>query len=159
MTTCESAQAFNGAKEDFSEVEPEFDALYHNDFTLKLKEWKAPAPETEINEKFATAHDGKTLSRDEVKKFHASLVEKGTKITLIHFRKIGLDCLDVQLHIKYEEEERDVRIVYSIQNNKLVMAHEVQNGFFSVMRAKCASGFHTYHINMNQYQTNMQAPP
>ena len=160
MTTCESSfrryiTAFNGAKKDFSEVEPEFDALYHKDFTLKLKEWKAPKPETDINEKFATAYDGKTLSRDEVKTFHASLLEKGTKITLIHFRKIGLDCLDVQLHFKNEEEERDIRIVYSIQNNKLVMAHEVQDGFFSVMRAKCASGFRTYHINMNQYQTNM----
>ena len=141
MTTCEAAfrryiTAFNGAK-DFSEVEPEFDALFHKDFTLKLKEWKAPKPDTDINDKFLTAYDGKTLSRDEVKKFHASHLEKGTKITIIHFRKIGLHCLDVQLHFKNEDdEERDVRIVYSIQKNKLVMAHEVQDGFFSVIATR-----------------------
>ena len=108
--------AFNDAK-DFSEVESEFDALFHEDFTL--------------------LQDGSTLNRDEVKKFYASLLEKGTKITIIQCRKIGfgVDILDVQFRIKNEDEEQDVRIFYLVQQNKLTKAEEIQDGFFSATGA------------------------
>ena len=86
---------------------------------------------------------------------HANKLSKGTTLTLIHFRKIGLDCVDVQFALKNEDEDKVIRAVFTIEHNKIVKAVNVDDTFFSVLKAKCSSAFHTYHVSMNKYQTNM----
>ena len=92
------------------------------------------------------------LDRDAVKKFHASYLTKGAKVTLIHFRRIGLDCVDVQFHVKSLKgnDARVFRMVYTIEDNKIVKSQEVNDNFFSVLKAKCSSGLHTFNV----YQTS-----
>ena len=153
-TTCEAAlrsyfAVFDGSKrEDFSYIEPLFDALYAKNFTLVLKNDDAYTSTASI-------FYGMTLSRDQVKDDHAKKLSKGTKLTLIHFRKIGLNCVDVQFALKNEDEDIVIRAVLTIEDNKIVKATVVNDSFFSVLKAKCSSAYHTYHVSMNKYQTNM----
>jgi len=92
------------------------------------------------------------LDRDVVKKFHASYLSKGAKVTLIHYRRIGLDCVDVQFQVesKSKGDTRKFRMVYTIEDNKIVRSQEVNDNFFSVLKAKCSSGLHTFNV----YQTS-----
>ena len=153
-TTCEAAlrsyfAAFDGTKkQDFSDVEPLFDALFSKNFTLVLKDHASYVS-------IADTFYGMTLSRDQVKDDHANKLSKGTTLTLIHFRKIGLDCVDVQFALKNEDEDKVIRAVFTIEDNKIVKAVNVDDTFVSVLKAKCSSAFHTYHVSMNKYQTNM----
>eukprot|EP01083_Nonionella_stella_P044641 120169_1 len=126
--------AFDGTKENFSEVENLFGALYHGEFTLVLT-------------------DGQTLSRTAAKEMHAGYLAKGSKITLIHLRHIGLDCIDVKFRIESDEDVQIVRLVYSIEDGKLARAQIVES-FGSVLKAKCASAFRVYNV-MHKYPTNM----
>lgn len=154
-TTCEAAlrsyfAVFDGSKrEDFSNIEPLFDALYAKNFTLVLKD------DASYTSTSSDIFYGMTLSRDQVKDDHANKLSKGTKLTLIHFRKIGLNCVDVQFALKNEDEDIVIRAVFTIEDDKIVKATVVNDSFFSVLKAKCSSAYHTYHVSMNKYQTNM----
>eukprot|EP00985_Skeletonema_marinoi_P014126 scaffold7100_cov138-Skeletonema_marinoi.AAC.7 len=44
---------------------------------------------------FTTIKSKEPLTREEVFEREASKLANGTKVTLIHFRKIGLDCIDI----------------------------------------------------------------
>ena len=154
-TECEAAlrsyfAVFDGTKkEDFSNFDPLFDALYHDNFTLVLKD------EASYASVEPSIFYGMTLSRDKVKDDHANKLSKGTTLTLIHFRKIGLNCVDVQFALKNEDEDIVIRAVLTIEDDKIVKATVVNDSFFSVLKAKCSSAYHTYHVSMNKYQTNM----
>ena len=182
---------FDGYETDFSEVEPFFEAAFHDEFT-----WHK---------------DGNTLTRDAVKARNAELLSKGAKVTLIHVRRIGFECLDVKFRVEipehvclkcrrlandcdediysagdyyclscweeYEstldmpqEEEEDeeelaniqeeseredmiINVVYSVEDNKLAMAQEVDS-FKSIIKARCSSDFRLFNV-MGKYQTNM----
>ena len=130
--------AFDGNKRDFSSVENLFDVLFHEDFAFTFKDGSTPNPNTIINEKYANINYGKTIDREEVKTYHAKLLSGGTKIQLIHYRKIGLGCIDVEMKIINKEEgmERLIREVYSIQSNKFIRCIRVNDGLFSVIKAK-----------------------
>ena len=158
MTTCEASfrqyiTVFDGTNREFSEVEQtKFDNLFHKDFTMTIK----------TNEAYESIKDdcyyGKMITRDELIAIHEKSLAKGTNTTLIHFRKIGLDCLDVQFRVQNEDEDKVIRVVYTIQDGKIIWAQVVDDKFVPVMKAKCASGFRTYQ-SMNRYPTNMGVKP
>ena len=133
MSYCEPAfrqyaAAFDGTKKDFSEVEPLFDALYHNNFTAEKKVYNKEHDKYRIQQ----------VKRDEVKEAHKAYLAKGSKVTIVHYRKIGLNCIDVEACLTSAEEERTVRIVFSIEDGKLAHGEEVDS-LPSVFMARFAS--------------------
>uniref|UniRef100_A0A7S2LYG3 Uncharacterized protein n=1 Tax=Skeletonema marinoi TaxID=267567 RepID=A0A7S2LYG3_9STRA len=122
-----------------------FDNLYHKDFN------------------FLSKH-GKTLTREEVYEREASKLANGTKVTLIHFRKIGLDCIDVKLGLVNGKEERTIRAVTTITDRQAVTSKEIDespasNHFIltptsAVMAAKCANAVYKWK-EFGTFQTNM----
>ena len=127
---------FDGKKKDFTpEVEHLFDSLYHEKFVLIFS-------------------DGKKATRENVKEMHAGYLAKGAKLTLLHFRKIGFECVDVEFHIKCEDEDKPIRLVFSIEDNKLAMSQVVNDSLLSIMKARCASNFRLFTV-LGKYQTNM----
>eukprot|EP01083_Nonionella_stella_P075502 205299_1 len=165
MTTCEASfrqyiTVFDGTKREFSEVEQtKFDNLFHKDFTMTIKTTEAYESIKE------DCYYGKMITRDELIAIHENLLwrRKGiidlwTKATLIHFRKIGLDCLDVQFRVQNEDEDKVTRVVYTIEDGKIIWAQVVDDKFVPVMKAKCACGFRTFQ-SMNRYPTDMGVKP
>eukprot|EP01083_Nonionella_stella_P088752 247566_1 len=95
------------------------------------------------------------LDRDAVKELHASYLNKGSKITLIHYRRIGLDCYDCEFRIQNADEDETYRLVYTIEDGKIERSQEVYNDLDTI-KAKCSSALHTFNVDvMNKYQTNM----
>lgn len=140
--------SYDGTPKQFEEVEALFDSVYHENFTLFLNDngdYIDPVRGNLVGRETI-------LDRDAVKKFHASYLTKGAKVTLIHFRRIGLDCVDVQFKVesKSKGDTREFRMVYTIEDNQIVRSQEVNDNFFSVLRAKCSSGLHTFTV----YQTS-----
>ena len=73
-----------------------------------------------------------------MKEAHKAYLAKGSKVRIVHFRKIGLNCVDVEATLTNEEEERTVRIVFSIEDGKLAHGEEVDT-LPSVFMARFAS--------------------
>ena len=107
-------------------------------------------------QRFISVYKGGTVSsRDEVKETQVAYFEEGFKLTIIHFRRVGLNCIDVQLRGGIEgKEDAEFRKVYAIEDNKVAWGKVVEDNFFSAMKARCSIGFRTYKV-MNKYQTNM----
>ena len=61
-----------------AEFKSRFDNLYHKDFIFHDK-------------------DGIILTREQICERESSQLASGTKMTLIHFRKIGLECFDIKV--------------------------------------------------------------
>lgn len=103
--------AFDGGSTN-KKISPEefktlFDNLYHKDFTYITK-------------------DGLKLTREQVYEREVQkLADGGTTVTLVHFRKIGLDCMDVKLGIVNGDEKRTVRAVSTISAGKAVISKEI----------------------------------
>ena len=124
-----------------------FDNLYHKNFT------------------FLSKH-GKTLTREEVYEREASKLANGTKVTLIHFRKIGLDCIDIKLGLVNGGEEYAVRAVTTITAKQAVTSKEIDESpeanFWSpelttklmVIGADCKSVVYKWK-EFGTFQTNM----
>lgn len=72
---------FNGTKKDFSEVEPQFDLTFHKQFTHIFQ-------------------DGQILTREQTKQHHANHLAKGSTISIIHFKAVSPDYVDVQFSVK-----------------------------------------------------------
>ena len=153
MSYCEPAlrqylAAFDGTPKDFSEVEPLFDALYHQDFASTQKLYNKDH-HLELSDKYGY----EVSTRDEVKEMHADLLSKGSSVTLLHFRKVGLNCIDVEFRLTNEEEDTNSRVIYSIEDGKLASAREVDS-FTSIVRARCASDLRLWRV-FGKYGTNM----
>eukprot|EP00984_Skeletonema_dohrnii_P033853 scaffold31840_cov67-Skeletonema_dohrnii-CCMP3373.AAC.1 len=124
-----------------------FDNLYHKNFTFLSK-------------------DGNTLTREEVYEREASKLANGTKVTLIHFRKIGLDCIDIKLGLVNGGEEHAVRFVTTITAKQAVTSKEIDESpeanFWSpeltttlmVIGADCKSVVYKWK-EFGTFQTNM----
>lgn len=111
---------FTGIQAGFSkEQEQLFSTLFHDKFTLSDKHIY-------------------TLSRDQAKEMHAHYSSKGTKITLIHYRNIGIHCRDVKFKVENKEEEKTMRVVCSIEGKRIFSARVVDS-FTSIIRAHCSS--------------------
>ena len=128
--------AFDGTRKPFSGTEQQlFDDLFHKSYSVKFK-------------------DGKRVDRAEVRNRHAGYFTEGYKATLLHFRKIGLECVDFQVLQENDYGERVIRLVCSVENGKLARAYHVDS-FGSIARASCAGHFHRYNV-IAKCQTNLK---
>jgi len=142
--------AYDGTPKEFEEVESLFDAAFHKKFALNRK----TGGRKYIDDlRGNNVDEGKVLDRDAVKELHASYLNKGTKITLIHYRRIGLDCYDCEFRIQNADEDETYRVVYTIEDGKIERSQEVNNDI-QVIRAKCSSALHTFNV-FNKYPTDM----
>ena len=114
---------FDGTNKDFLEVVQLFSSIFHEQtvfgakFTLVLK-------------------NRKTLTRDDIKELYVSHLDKGSKIKLLHFKRIGLNCIYVRIQMGNETENEVVHLVYSIEDNMIVKAQQVvDDRLFSVVKA------------------------
>jgi hypothetical protein len=113
--------AFDGTNSNSpAEFQSRFDNLYHKDFTFFPKDGK-----TMGQDGFTTIKSKEPLTREEVFEREASKLANGTKVTLIHFRKIGLDCIDIKLGVVNGEEEGTVRVVTTISAKQAVVSREI----------------------------------
>ena len=139
-----------------TEFQSRFDNLYHKDFIFLPNDGKIMGEDG-----FITIKSKSPLTRDKVFEQEASKLANGTKVTLLHFRKIGLDCTDIKLRLVNGEEESIIRIVTTITSKQAVVSQEIDesresNLFFptKLMAAKCASAVYKWK-EMGTYQTNM----
>ena len=142
--------AYDGTPKEFEEVELLFDAAFHKKFALVRKTGGRKYID---GMRGNNVDEGTVLDRDAVKELHASYLKKGTKITLIHYRRIGLDCYDCEFRIQNAEEDETYRVVYTLQDSKIERSKEVYNDLDTI-KAKCSSALHTFNV-LNRYQTNM----
>jgi len=147
---------YDGTKKDFSEeTELLYDELFHPKFTFITKPMKQ-----DHHDKFDLhLRHGMKISREDLKGLHMMHLSEGTRISLIHF-KAGLGCVDVKFNLKNIDEDRDIRVVYSVEDDKLVKGREVEDSFLSVTKAKWCSGsifnaFHRFELPDKQVLTSL----
>ena len=95
-----------------AEFQSRFDNVFHDDFTFH----------TCNNKK-----ESRTLTREEVYVNEAAIWADGTKMTLIHFRRICLDCIDIKLHLVNGENESISRVFLTITDDKAINAKEIDD--------------------------------
>jgi uncharacterized NAD-dependent epimerase/dehydratase family protein len=110
--SCEAAlrqyfDAFDGSKKNFSEVDELFNAVYHEKYTLVM--------------------NGKTFDRDMAKDVAAGYLARGSKVDVVDLRRIDADRIGVQIGGQNEEEYKVGHVVYTIEDNKIVKAHVIDN--------------------------------
>ena len=69
------------------------------------------------------------LTREEVFELEAARLANGTKVTLVHFRKLSLDCVDIMLRLVSGKEQTTVRVVTVITANQAVASREIEDSF------------------------------
>ena len=80
------------------------------------------------------------VTREEMFQLYSELYASGLEISLIHLRKIGLDCIDIKLRLVNGKEETTIRVVNTISGNQAVSSREIDEAFpLKVLEAKCAS--------------------
>jgi len=140
--------AFDGNNEIApGEFQSRFDNVYHKDFTLR----PSKAEDSQLPK------SKEPLNRDEVFQFHSNILAAGTKVSLIHFRKIGLDCIDYKLLLEKDKEVSTVRVVVTITaNGQAVLSKEIDESraLTEVMGAQCANFAYKYQ-ELGTYGTNM----
>eukprot|EP00985_Skeletonema_marinoi_P001150 scaffold464_cov130-Skeletonema_marinoi.AAC.2 len=99
--------AFDGKKKDFSEVEHVFDALFHEEFSDTIN-----------------VHH-QAVSREHIKTLHTEYFAMGTKATLIHYRIVGLNTVDVSYNLFNDQEEVITRQLFTRQNGRVVRAQKI----------------------------------
>ena len=104
--------AFDGTKTEFSEVENLFDALYHENFTISTKE-------------------GKRESRDTANQIAARKLALDYEVTIIHWKRIELSCVDIKYRLVNKTEDTTTRLVFNTLDTKIMRA--------STLNAKCKS--------------------
>ena len=71
--------------------------------------------------------ESRTLTREEVYVNEAAIWADGTKMALIHFRRIGSDCIDIKLHLVNGENESISRVFLTITDDKAINAKEIDD--------------------------------
>jgi hypothetical protein len=144
---------YDGTKKDFQEeAEPFYDELFHTKFTLTTKPMKE-----DHHDKFDLHfRHGKTLTREESKASHANHLAIGTKITIIHFKfkQVSPFIVDVKFNLKNDLEDKDIRVVYSVEDDKLLTGQEVEDSFFSVAKAKSSRRLQFFNHTLKEHLTN-----
>ena len=101
--------AFDGTS-NISEKEftSRFNNLYHKNFIFLSK-------------------DGNEITREQVYEMEARALASGTKVTLIHFRKIGLNCtsVDIKLGLVNGKKENTIRAVITRFGKQAVISKEI----------------------------------
>jgi hypothetical protein len=95
---------FDGKKKTFEEVEHVFDALYHKDCVI-------------------TDGNGNTKTREEMKETHAKKLAMASKCTLLLFRVITFDTIEIKYRLVNEEEDKVIyQLLTTDGENKVVKA-------------------------------------
>ena len=138
--------AFNGNNNVFpAAFKAHFDNLVHKDFTL-------------------LSMDGRTISREEVYEREVQKFTSGvTKMTLIHFKKIGVGCVDVKLGLVCAGTERTFRTVSTVcrYTGKIVKSKVIDESperkiFVQIGGAKCTN--FAYKLQEYASPTNTYLP-
>ena len=85
---------------------------------------------------------GMKISREDLKGLHMMHLSQGSKITLIHFKANGMGCIDVKFNLKNIDEDRDIRVIYTVEDDKLVKGREVEDSCLSIAKAKCSGSIY-----------------
>jgi len=95
---------FDGKKKSFEEVEHVFNSLYHEDCII-------------------TDGDGNTRTREEMKQTHAKKLAMASKCTLLLFRVITFDTIEIKYRIVNDEEDKVVyQLLTTNGDNRVVKA-------------------------------------
>ena len=97
------------------EFQSRFDNVFHDDFTF-----------FHCNND-TTLKESRTLTREEVYVNQAAIWADGTKMALIHFRRIGLDCIDIKLHLVNGKKESISRVFLTITDDKAIKSKEIDD--------------------------------
>ena len=158
--------AFDGTNSiSQADFQSRFDNLHHKNFTLYPKDEKVTGEDGLI-----TTKKQAPLSRDEVFEVWSSKLASGTKMTLIHFRKIGLDCIDVKVRQVTGQEENTFRVISTLSDSQVVVSREIDEShennlfymkgrnnplpFAQMMGAKCENVAYKFK-EIGTYGTNM----
>ncbi len=108
--------AFDGTNDvSTAEFKSRFDNLHHKCFTLLLR-------------------SKDLLTREEVFELEASKLASGTKVTLVHFKKISLDCVDIKIKLSHLNDEENVRLVTAIAADQAVGSREIKDSSLLKMK-------------------------
>lgn len=110
--------AFDGTNDvSISEFKSRFDNLHHKCFTLLLR-------------------SKDLLTREEVFELEASRLANGTKVNLVHFKKISSDCVDIKIKLSHlsDEENTTVRVVTAIAADQAVGSREIKDSSLLKMK-------------------------
>ena len=99
-----------------AEFQSRFDNVFHDDFTFHYCNSNDDASKT-----------SRTLTREEVYVNEAATLANGTKMTLIHFRRIGLDCIDIKLRLVNGKNESISRVFLTITDDKAIKSKEIDD--------------------------------
>ena len=117
--------AFDGTNSiSQADFQSRFDNLYHKNYTFYPKDEKVAEEDG-----FITTKTQVPLARNEVFVLEANKLASGTKMTLIHIRKIGLNCLDVKLIEENFDWNRTLHIVTTITDKKAIICKEIDDSF------------------------------
>mmetsp|Transcript_660 Transcript_660/g.1052 ORF Transcript_660/g.1052 Transcript_660/m.1052 type:complete len:161 (-) Transcript_660:284-766(-) len=95
---------FDGKKKSFEEVEHVFNSLYHEDCII-------------------TDGEGNTRTREEMKQTHAKKLAMASKCTLLLFRVITFDTIEIKYRIVNDEEDKVVyQLLTTNGDNRVVKA-------------------------------------
>ena len=91
-----------------------------------------------------TSKEGKKLTRAQTKMLHAKYLAKGSKATLLHYKRIGFTCADIKFRMVNGEEDTTIHLVVTIFEHKIAKSWAIDDSFRSTLKAKCASDFYYY---------------
>jgi len=143
--------AFDGANDlSPAEFKSLFDNVHHKGLNYLPKDEKVIGGDGMMHLKAVTP-----VTREEIYQLHSKHYASGQKVTLIHFRKIGLDCVDIKVRLVNGKEETTVRVVNTLSNSQVVLSREIDESFpLLVLGAKCANVVYKWK-EVGTYQTIM----
>ena len=134
--------AFDGTSSiSQADFQSRFDNLYHKNYTV------VPINKTTFQSKGV-------MTRDEVFELESNMFADGTKMTLIHFRKIGLDCVDIMILMENGNKEAVIRTVTTISSKQAIKSKEITEDGKTMISASCASAVYKWK-EIGTFQTNM----
>ena len=101
-----------------AEFQSRFDNVFHDDFTFHY---------CNNDDDASSKKESRTLTREEVYVNEAAIWADGTKMALIHFRRIGLDCIDIKLCLVNGENESISRVFLTITDDKAIKSKEIDD--------------------------------
>ena len=135
------------------EFKSRFDNLYYKNYTFVPKEEKIVGKDGMMHLKAKAA-----LTRDQIFKLESSKLASGTKMTLIHFRKIGLDCFDIKIRQVKGAQENTIRVVTTITAAKhAVISKEIDESFpLKIPQAKFENAAFKWYESTYSYEASLR---
>ena len=113
--------AFDGTNSiSQADFQSRFDNLYNKNYTFYPKDEKVRGEDG-----FITIKTQAPLTRNEVFESWSNTLASGTKMTLIHCRKIGLDCKDIKVRQVSGQEENTFRVISKTTGQQVIVSREI----------------------------------